>query len=118
MAFLDLSEPRPARAVAPPTTHMSFDGREWLVIALSRGDTTSSLEEPGRFRRTLETFFKIRRANRLADPRLEALRRMAVLLRIGGASASADERAGFLSAGFTSAQFGALAGHVAKEARS
>jgi hypothetical protein len=118
MAYLDLSETRLSPAFALATTQATFNGREWMVIALARGDTAASLEEPGKFRRTLEAFFKIRRANRLADPRLEALRRMAVLLRIGGGNTSADERAGFFSAGFSRAHLGALAGLVAKAIRS
>jgi len=117
MAYLDLSEARLSPAFAPTATQTTFSGREWMVIALARGDTASSLEEPSRFRRTIEAFFKIRRANRLADPRLEALRRMAVLLRTGRGDTSAEERAGFFSAGFSRSQLAALTGFVAKAIR-
>jgi hypothetical protein len=117
MAFLDLAQPRLSPAVAGAASQAAFQGHEWAVIALARADGAASLSEPGRLRRLFESFFKIRRPNRLADPRLEALRRMAVLLRIGGGKTSDDERAGFLSAGYTRSQLSALAAYVVKAIR-
>ncbi len=117
MAYLDLAETRLSPSFAGTASQAIFRGSEWAVIALARSDSAASLETPGRLRRALESFFKVRRPNRLADPRLEALRRMAVLLRIGRGETSADEHKGFLSAGYTRAQLAALAAHIMKAIR-
>lgn len=120
MAYLDLSGPRLALAGAAPSatgvaSAPQFNAFEWAVIGLSRHDTPTSLSEPGRFRRALERFFRIRRGNALANPRLEALRRMAVLLRRG--VTSPDETARFLASGYSDDQLTALARHVDGKAR-
>ena len=51
---------------------------EWQVVALARRDRLSSLREPTKLIRAIGSIFGETRNPRLADPSLEALRRMAV----------------------------------------
>lgn len=81
MAYLDTRE-----AFAPidrvplaEAIDASFDRREWSVIALARHDGLASLRAPSRLGRLIERLFGASVDKRLADPRLEALRRFAVL---------------------------------------
>ena len=83
-----------AKADAP-----TFGPHEQSVIALAGHDTQCSVRQPGRLFRLIEAVFGFKPANRLADPRLEALRRFAVLARVGRPSL-ADVQA-FLAAGFS-----------------
>jgi hypothetical protein len=73
---------------------------ERRVVLLSREDEAP----PGRFGRAWQRFarraFGRTIANQLADPRLEALRRHAVLLRISGGTASEEQTRQFVAAGF------------------
>ncbi|RJF90995.1 hypothetical protein [Sphingomonas cavernae] len=123
MAYLDLANSITVPTI--PATRMravtaataTFSACEWTIVELARHDSPASLYEPGRGRRLVETIFGIRRANPLADPRLEALRRMAVLLRRGLARLSPDEIARFLGFGFSQGHLAVLEQHVAKAAR-
>lgn len=82
---------------------------EWSVVALAQRDRLSSLAKPGRLSVALGTVFGARRPNpRLADPRLEALRRMAVLSWHRGFSIPSHELRAFHAAGFTTAQYETL----------
>ena len=84
MAYLDFAEP--AAALAPafprhdplPVKAPSLTALEWSVVALARRDRLSSLREPGRMAKALAVVFGGSADNRLADPRLEALRRVSV----------------------------------------
>ena len=93
MAFLDVREPTAAmaeplfpsfftgaRPVAGPvlTGAVGFTEQEWDVILLARRDRLSSLQEPTRLARLSAWLFGGGVARQLADPRLEALRRLAV----------------------------------------
>ncbi|MES1971926.1 MAG: hypothetical protein V4472_05650 [Pseudomonadota bacterium] len=84
-----------------------FSPLERVVIETSLGDGLSSLGEPGKWRRRLHRLVGVRSKTRLADPRLETLRRVAVLLRHHGAL-SADEADVFADSGFTTAQYRVL----------
>lgn len=78
---------------------------ERSVIGLARGDGLSTLRKPGRLSRTLELLFGVRISPMLADPKLEALRRVAVLSwKRGYAIASAEVKA-FLAAGYSPAHY-------------
>lgn len=79
-----------------------FSALERLVIAIARQDSLSSLDAPGRIRALLGAIFGTRPGTRLADKRLEALRRMAVLAWHCGASVPVGETGAFIAAGFTS----------------
>jgi hypothetical protein len=84
-----------------------FSTLERIVIGASAGDGLSTLGEPGRWRQHLHRLFDIRRKTRLANPRLEALRRLAVLLRHRRA-VDAHEIDRFTAAGFTTTHYQAL----------
>ncbi len=63
----------------PSAAAADFDRQELEVIQLARHDGLSSLREPTRIDRALHWLFGIERNGPLANPRLEALRRFAVL---------------------------------------
>lgn len=78
---------------------------EWQVVALARRDRLSSLREPSRLTRAFATIFGETRNPRLADPSLEALRRMAVLSWHHGYSVTSSEVRAFTAAGYTPDQY-------------
>lgn len=79
---------------------------EWSVVAIARNDSLSSLNEPSRLSIALGTLFGgARRSPRLADSRLEALRRMAVLAWHKGFTIANTELRTFLAAGFSMGQY-------------
>ena len=77
---------------------------ECATVWLSLRDPQSSLGPAGWRRRFSKFVFGIRPPNQMADPRLEALRRFSVLLRLGGDKIARDEEKDFLAAGFTTSQ--------------
>ncbi|ONF95404.1 hypothetical protein [Sphingomonas jeddahensis] len=80
---------------------------EWAVVALARRDTLSSLRAPGRMSTALRAI--LRQNNpRLADERLEALRRMAVLAWHHSFQVPTSELRAFFGAGFTVGQYEAM----------
>ena len=97
------------------TQHLS--ALEWLAVAVSRRDRLSSLQRPGRLASALGSLFGMRRTPGLADPRLEAVRRMAVLSRHYGYTVPSSEVARFLLAGFTPDQYELLVDSIAAERR-
>jgi hypothetical protein len=116
MAYLDFaSEPMLAVHTAAPR-HDSVDAEvtgfsalEWSVVALAKRDRMSSLRTPGRISIAMGTVFGSgRRSPRLADPKLEALRRMAVFGWHRGFAVPVHEEEAFLNAGFSSAQYETL----------
>jgi hypothetical protein len=134
MAFLDpkavfadgaAAVPVPADVIAglavqdvvdAPTT--GFSALEWTVISLARQDRLSSLGKPGPLARLLARLFGIARPSALADPRLEALRRMAVHAWHQGYRLPVSQTKAFLAAGFSADQFDTLlASIVAKRAQ-
>jgi len=82
----------------------SFSALEWLVIALAERDSLSSLRQPGRLASALGRLFGSSETPRLADPRLEALRRLAVTAWHRGFDVPQSELAAFHAAGFSIAQ--------------
>lgn len=107
MAYLDLQE-RYATAVELPQgirierDHgTDFSALEWNVIALARRDTLASLSEPGAVSRAFGGLFGLSRASRLADGRLESVRRLAVHAWHRGYALPVSELAAFVNAGFT-----------------
>lgn len=77
---------------------------EWAVVAIARKDGVASLRRPGRLSTALRALFR-QRNPKLADERLEALRRMAVLTWQNGYTVPSHELRDFLAAGFTSGQY-------------
>lgn len=127
MAFLAFAEPGNAgyaRAVAPmhaaPRLNLVTDAArnadceeerpvmtelERSVIGIARRDGLSTLRQPGRLSRWLGLVFGVRISPQLADPKLEALRRIAVLSwKRGYAIASAEVKA-FIAAGYSPAYY-------------
>lgn len=77
---------------------------ERRTIELSLRDARSSIDEPTRMRRALARLLSPPRQTRLADPRLEALRRFAVLYRLHGSAMRTEEVDRLLTAGFAATQ--------------
>ena len=85
---------------------------EWSVVALARRDSLSSLRAPGRLSTAMATLF--RQSNpRLADGKLEALRRMAVLAWHYSFQVPASELRAFFDAGFTVGQYETMMASIA-----
>jgi hypothetical protein len=111
MAYLDIDNmfaapvrSRGASSVAAgavPATEAGFSALEWSVIAVSRRDSLASLDDPSRMSRALGSLFGFGTTSRLADPRLEALRRLAVHAWRRGYALPQVEIDRFVEAGFT-----------------
>lgn len=99
-AFVPLADSIPNAAPAPRLSAL-----EWSVVALAANDPLSSLRTPGRMAVALGALFGDRRRPALADPRLEALRRIAVLGRHQGYTVSPSEIRTFVAAGFSEDQY-------------
>jgi hypothetical protein len=111
MAFLNFSELQgsPIAVPADVVDASGFTGLEWSVIALAQNDRLSTLSRPSRMSVALGVVFGGERPNpKLADARLEALRRMAVLSWHRGYSVAASELEAFHAAGFSPAQYETL----------
>jgi hypothetical protein len=106
MAYLDIDNmfaaPVRSRATRPVAAkEAGFSALEWSVIAVSRRDNIASLEDPSRMSRALGSLFGFGTTSKLADPRLEALRRLAVHAWRRGYALPQAEIDRFLEAGFT-----------------
>jgi hypothetical protein len=87
---------------------IGFGHLELRVIALAQADPVASIGSPTRFRRFFERWFGFKLPRPLANERLEALRRFAVLARVSGGRMPAEEVRNFLTAGFSLLQARAL----------
>jgi hypothetical protein len=90
---------------APAAPEVRLSALEWSIVALAERDTLASLREPGRVAAALESLFGLSRPNKLADPRLETLRRVAVHVWRNRWKVPADELRAFCEAGFTVDQY-------------
>lgn len=89
-------------SVAPAAV---FYGVERQVIALARRDDRWSLLDVSDWRARIVRWLSGRRpVNRLANARLEALRRFAIVLRVKRGKVADAEIQSFLEAGFTAVQ--------------
>ena len=111
MAYMDLSnaftagaEPLVRNVPVVRAKAASLSPLEWLVVAIAERDHLSSLRAPGRLATVLGALFGSRRPANLASPRLEALRRMAVMLWQRGDAVAREEIIAFMSAGYSRAQ--------------
>lgn len=98
----------PAPWASPAEETNEFSGLEWNVIVLARRDSIASLNTPGPLARALGGLFGLGRQSTLADPRLEALRRIAVHAWHRGYTLPVSEIKRFFAAGFTSGQIETL----------
>ena len=116
LAFDEFGAIRPEAPAAPradaPTDSSRLSPLEWAVVALARNDSFASLREPGRLSVALGQLFGAKTNPRLADPRLEALRRMAVLSWHHRFAVPAREVRDFIAAGFTADQYETMLGSI------
>ena len=103
----------PAPAAPKADSPAGFSALEWSVVMLARHDRPSSLREPGRVAKWLGRIFGEAFNRRLADPRLEALRRMAVLTWHHSYSVPKAELKAFFAAGFSADHYELLGKRVA-----
>lgn len=106
MAYLNFAEPPVLAAVTarhdPVPSEPGLSALDWSVVALARRDSLSSLRSPGRIANALATVFGGSTSNRLADPRLEAIRRVSVHAWHRGFAIPESEVRAFHDAGFSS----------------
>lgn len=107
MAYRNFSEPTFAGTL--PTSLSDNDAHrlsplERTTVLLSMHDGRCSLGQARRFDRVIGALFGITRPSRLADVRLEALRRYAVLLRLEGDAIDPAEAVGLQDLGFGAGQ--------------
>ena len=91
-----------------PAAATGLSPLEWSVVAVAYGDGLASLRTPGRLSIALGNLFGSSHNPRLADPKLEALRRVAVLAWQYGYVIPAGEVRAFLAAGYTTDQYETL----------
>jgi len=89
-----------------------FSALEWSVVAIAERDKVSSLRQPGRMAIALGALFGDRHNPRLADPRLEALRRMAVLSWHHGFTVPGSAVREFTDAGYSLEQYETLVASI------
>jgi hypothetical protein len=115
MAYLDTRE---AFAGAVPVGSSSipaaFERSEWEVIVLAQRDDLSSLRAPGWFARTFANLFGGNPDRRLASPRLEALRRLAVHAWHRGYAVPVSAMKAFKDVGFSPDQLELLLASIAQ----
>jgi hypothetical protein len=100
--------PRPARPVPALQTEVApaaLTALEWSIVALAEKDRISSLREPSRILAALSSVFGLRRPNRLANDRLESLRRLAVYAWHYHWNVPDSELREFIAAGFSLDQY-------------
>lgn len=98
----------------PAPTPPRLSPLEWSIVALAERDSLASLREPGRIAAALESLFGLARPNKLADPRLETLRRVAVHVWRNRWKVPADELTAFCEAGFTPEHYELIQMSIAK----
>jgi hypothetical protein len=108
-------------AAASPVSYLRptvrFTPTEWAVIRLAQRDGPATLRPATRLGTKLRRLFGITAANRLADPRLEALRRVAVRCRLGAGRIDEAAVGEFLSHGFGLDQLALVAGYARQVTR-
>ncbi|GAA4014888.1 hypothetical protein GCM10022280_11820 [Sphingomonas swuensis] len=102
-----------APAIAAPAR---LSALEWSIVALAERDTIASLREPGRIVAALENLFGVHRPNKLANSRLEVLRRVAVFVWRQGWKVPKSELEAFLAEGFTLDQYELIQASIAERA--
>src|SRR3569623_613295 len=80
----DVVETALHQMLRPPVGESRLSALEWSVVALAERDSLAPLRTPGRKAIAMGMQFGERPTPRLADEKLEALRRMAVLARHHG----------------------------------
>lgn len=109
----DIAQIQPDSSPGEQQVGSDFTRVEWVVILLARNDPLTSLCEPSRIRRLLDRLLGPSFNPRFADPRLEALRRMAVVAWHHDAAMPVSEIEAFLAGGFSTGQLEMLLARVA-----
>jgi hypothetical protein len=116
MAFLARIEPLDSQPLAllamAAEPEPQFSTLEWSIIRLARKDGLSTIREPGPLGRFINWLIGRTGSPKLANDRLEALRRISVLSWTFGFSVPGEDVADFLSAGFTVDQYELLVSSV------
>ncbi len=120
MAYVNFAQTAPALifhapSAAKPAPAISFSALEWSVVALARRDSLASLRTPGRIAKAMAAVFGSSSENPIADPRLEALRRMAVQGWHRGFAVPESEMARFFKAGFSANQLELLLTSISRD---
>ncbi len=120
MAYVNFADTAPAlvfrpRTATKPAPAAAFSALEWSVVALARRDSLGSLRAPGRIARAMAVVFGGTSENPIADPRLEALRRMAVQAWHRGFAVAESEMARFFAAGFSANQLELLLTSIGRD---
>jgi hypothetical protein len=108
LARIETQNAKPFTRLGVPAndTHKPvFNPLEWSVIRIARADSISTLRPAGRIRRFFGWLMGRSGGPELANERLEALRRMAVLTWHYGFTVPGDDVASFISAGFSPDQY-------------
>lgn len=100
-------------ATVPNNENSRLSALEWSVVAFAQRDSLASLREPGRLAAALGSLFG-RRDQRVIDPRLESLRRIAVLAWHRGWQVPASELKAFVKAGFSLDQYELVQASIAR----
>ncbi|WBY09167.1 hypothetical protein PIB19_07410 [Sphingomonas sp. 7/4-4] len=121
MAYLNFATLQGSPIVTPddvtavPRTRTGLSALEWQVVAIAQHDRLSSLEKPGKLATALTMIFGGQRPNpELADSRLEALRRLAVLAWHKGYTVPRAAIRAFHEAGFTTEQYETLLASISR----
>jgi len=96
----------------PSKLECSFTDLEWRVIETARSDGPWSIKPDGRFTRFLQNFFGLPITRRLANEKLETLRRFCVRAWYWDLIRGRDVRA-VMEAGYTSVDVFQILAHVA-----
>lgn len=110
--------PAPRLTLVPTVPQLEEQARlsahEWSIVALAERDGLSSLREPGRLAKAMEALFGLSRPNKLANGRMETLRRVAVFAWRQGWKVPKSELEDFLEAGFTLGQYELIQASIAR----
>ncbi len=98
------STPAP-REIVSTVVAPRLSALEWSIVAMAEQDGLSSIRESSRYMKAIRGVFGLKTSNRLANDRLESLRRVAILAWHHGWNVPKSELKAFLEAGFTSDQF-------------
>lgn len=103
----------PARVPVSIEAASRLSDFEWSIVAMAERDGLASLRKPNGFWSLVSAIFGIKPANRLANDRLEALRRVAVLAWRYRWNVPTSELEAFFAAGYSPAQYEQLQAKVA-----
>ena len=120
MAFLEFDDSGVATNfvasnIAPPVTVSAFSQLEWTVVSLAQRDRLYPVTRPPIIEKLLTMLVGEAREPRLANPRLETLRRTVLAIRRWGRGIPGDIAAAFDAAGFNRGQFDMLIDSIAAD---